>query len=58
MSISKEDGQAIQRAPKVARAEHLQLHQMLFDEPTSIEISNQSMGLNSIRTMFELTHGP
>ena len=45
---------AIQRAPKVARAENLQLHQMLLDEPPSIQISNQSMGLNSIRIMFEL----
>ncbi len=54
MSISKADDQAIQRAPKVARAENLQLHQMLLDEPPSIEISNQSMGLNSIRIMFEL----
>ena len=54
MSISKADDQAIQRAPKVARAENLQLHQMLLDEPGSIEISNQSMGLNSMRVMFEL----
>lgn len=54
MSISKADDQAIQRAPKVARAEHPELHQMLLDEPPNIEISNQSMGLNSIRTMFEL----
>ena len=54
MSISKADDQAIQRAPKIARAENLQLHQMLLDEPPSIEISNQSMGFNSIRIMFEL----
>ena len=53
MSISKADDQAIQRAPKIARAENLQLHQMLLDEPP-FQISKQSMGLNSIRIMFEL----
>ena len=54
LSISKADDQAIQRAPKIARAENLQLHQLLLDEPPSVEISNQSMGLNTIRMMFEL----
>ena len=54
MSVSRADDQSIQRAPKIAKTENLQLHQMLLDEPPSIEISNQSMGLNSIRTMFEL----
>ena len=52
MSVSKADDQSIQRAPKIAKTENLQ--QMLLDEPPSIEISNQSMGLNTIRTMFEL----
>ena len=54
LSISKADDQAIQRAPKIARAENLQLHQLLLDEPPSVEISHQSMGLNTIRMMFEL----
>ena len=54
MSVSKADDQSIQRAPKIAKSENLHLHQMLLDEPPSIEISNQNMGLNTIRTMFEL----
>eukprot|EP00435_Cladocopium_sp_Y103_P031718 s1406_g8.t1 len=38
---------------KVARAEGLQLHAILMDEPPAIEIANGNMGMHALRQMFE-----
>ena len=42
------------RGAKQPRVEGLALHSLIYDEPPSIEINNQSMGINAVRTMFDL----
>ena len=42
------------RPSKVAKTEPTSLHQLLWDDPPSIEVSNANMGFNGIRTMLEL----
>ena len=44
------------RSSKVPRLEGLQLHNLLLDEPPSVEISNTSMGINAVRTMFDMAN--
>lgn len=44
------------RPPKMAKTDSTSLHQLLWDEPPSIEVGNQSMGLNGIRCMLELAN--
>ena len=42
------------RPSKVAKTEPTSLHQLLWDDPPSIDVSNANMGFNGIRTMLEL----
>ena len=42
------------RSAKLPKLEGLALHELLLDNPESIEISNTGMGVNSIRSMVEL----
>jgi hypothetical protein len=42
------------RPTKMAKTEHTSLHQLLWDDPPSIEVSNANMGYNGIRNMLEL----
>ena len=42
------------RSAKLPKLEGLGLHELLLDNPESIEISNTGMGVNSIRSMVEL----
>ena len=44
------------RFSTVPRSEGLQLHNLLLDEPPSVAISNFSMGINAVRTMFDMTN--
>ena len=44
------------RSSKVPRLEGLQLHNLLLDEPPSVEINNSSMGINAVRTMFDMAN--
>ena len=41
------------RSAKLPKLEGLGLHELLLDNPESIEISNTGMGVNSIRSMME-----
>ena len=41
-------------AAKHPRLEALAFHNLIYDDPPSIEISNQSMGINAVRSMFDL----
>ena len=54
MSAGRADDMAMTRNHKMARLENLQLHALLVDEPPSLDISNQNMGLNAVRQMFEI----
>ena len=42
------------RGAKHPRIEGLSLHNLIYDEPPSIEINNQSMGINAVRSMFDV----
>lgn len=53
LSQSKVEDLQTSRSSKVPRLEGLQLHNLLLDEPPSIEVSNTSMGINAVRTMFD-----
>ena len=44
-----------QKVARAARAEGLQLHTILMDEPPAMEIANGAIGMNALRQMFE-TH--
>ena len=37
-----------------AKIDHLGLHALLFDDPPSLDVTNNSMGVNSIRNMLEV----
>jgi hypothetical protein len=54
MSLSRADDMSLTRSSKAPRLENLQLYQLLIDEIPSLEISNQSLGLNAVRQMFEI----
>ena len=54
LSQSKADEVTSGRGAKHPRIEGLSLHSLLYDEPPSIEVNNQSMGINAVRTMFDL----
>eukprot|EP00435_Cladocopium_sp_Y103_P046360 s1703_g13.t1 len=53
LTESKCDEITVSRPNKVARAEGLQLHAILMDEPPAIEIANGNMGMHALRQMFE-----
>lgn len=42
------------RPAKVAKVNLASLRELLWDDPPSIEVSNNNMGLNGIRAMLEL----
>ena len=54
LSISKAEDITAGRSAKVPRIESLGLHNILVDDPPTVEISNTSMGINAVRTMFDL----
>lgn len=54
MSQSKMDDMLIYQKSKVPKLEGLQLHQLILDEPPALEITNQGIGINGIRSMMEI----
>ena len=54
MSVSRSEDMALHRTSKAPRLENIQLHQLLIDEVPSLEISNQSLGLNAVNRMFDI----
>ena len=44
------------RPPEMAKTDSTSLHELLWDEPPSVEIGNQNMCLNGIRCMLELVN--
>ena len=54
LSQARADEVSSGRATKHPRLEGLALHNLIYDEPPSVEINNQSMGLNAVRSMFDL----
>ena len=56
MSQQRMEDIQMARPPKLAKTESSSLHQLLWDEPPSIEVGNQNMGLNGIRNMLELVN--
>lgn len=54
LSQSKSDEVSSGRGSKQPRIEGLSLHQLIYDEPPAIEINSQSMGVNAVRSMFDL----
>eukprot|EP00435_Cladocopium_sp_Y103_P059010 s698_g21.t1 len=53
LTESKCDEITAARPSKVAKAEGLQLHSILMDEPPAMEIANGNMGMHALRQMFE-----
>lgn len=56
MSQQRMEDIQMARPPKLAKTDSTSLHQLLWDEPLSIEVGNQNMGLNGIRCMLELVN--
>ena len=54
LSQSRADEVTTGRGSKQPRLEGLSLHSLIYDEPPSIEVSNQSMGVNAVRSIFDL----
>ena len=54
LSMAKSEDITSGRSAKVPRLESLGLHNILVDEPPAVEVSNSSMGINAVRTMFDL----
>jgi hypothetical protein len=42
------------RAQKMPKIDNMGLHNLLLDDPPSLEVNNNSMGVNSIRNMLEV----
>lgn len=42
------------RAQKMPKIDNMSLHNLLLDDPPSLEVNNNSMGVNSIRNMLEV----
>lgn len=53
LSAAKSDELQTQKSSRIPKDESLSLHSLLFDEPPSLEVSNNSMGLHAVRCMFE-----
>eukprot|EP00435_Cladocopium_sp_Y103_P073418 s313_g43.t1 len=53
LSAAKSDEITASKNSRMAKAEGLQLHAMLIDEPPAIEVSNGTMGMHGLRQMFE-----
>ena len=56
LSQSKMEDIQMQRPQKTAKLDVGSLHGLLLDDPPSLEVSNHSMGLHGIRTMFDLVN--
>lgn len=56
MSQQRMEDLQMARPHKIAKTENSSLHQLLLEDPPQIEVSNQNMGLNGIRTMFDLVN--
>ena len=54
LSQSRAEEVSSGRGAKLPRLEGLSLHNLIYDEPPSIEINNQSMGINAVRSMFDV----
>ena len=54
ISLTKSEEISGNRAQKMPKIDHLGLHALLFDDPPSLDVSNNAMGLNSIRNMLEV----
>ena len=54
MSLSRSEEMSLGRSTKVPRLESVHLHQLLIDEIPSLEITNQSLGLNAVSRMFDI----
>ena len=54
MTQSKMDDMVIYQKQKIPKLEGVQLHSLLIDEPPTIDISNSGMGINAIRSIFEV----
>lgn len=52
LTASKADELSHQRQAKLPKLELASLHNLLVDEPPSIDISNGSMGINSVRNLL------
>ena len=53
LTSAKCDELTSSKSSKMARAEGIQLHSILMDEPPAMEISNGGLGLHALRQMFE-----
>ena len=53
MTLSREEEMQTTRSSKMPRLEHLQLHNLIMDEPPSLDISNTGMGLHALRVTFD-----
>jgi len=54
MTQARLEDMMIYQRPKVPKIEGLQLHQLIWDEPPSLDINNQGMGVNAIRNMLDV----
>ncbi|CAL1128619.1 unnamed protein product [Cladocopium goreaui] len=54
ISLTRSEEISSNRAQKMPKIDHLGLHSLLFDDPPSIDVSNNAMGVNSIRNMLEV----
>ena len=54
LSMAKSEDITSGRSAKVPRIESLGLRNILVDEPPAVEVSSSSMGINAVRTMFDL----
>lgn len=54
MTQSRMEDLSIAHRAKIPKIEGVQLHSLILDEPPSIEISNQGMGIHAIRSMMEV----
>ena len=52
LTMAKSEDIMSQRAPKLPRLETATLHAILVDEPPSVEINNNGMGVNSVRNLL------
>ncbi len=54
LSQAKNEEIKSQRVSKLPKIEGLALHELLIDEPPSVEVTNSGMGINGIRSILEL----
>ena len=54
ISLTRSEEISSNRAQKMPKIDHLGLHSLLFDDPPSLDVSNNAMGVNSIRNMLEV----